>query len=264
TGAPSDAVGTATGAPSDAVGTATGAPSGAYAPTDPGAGGTGYTPPPARPVWAPAPYVPPPPRPRRTGLVLFWPTLALVGITLGALGLYDAAGNHVAQAAYPALALGVVGAMLVVGAFVGRPGGLTLLGVIAALTLALGNVTGGFHEGRNATYTPLSSSAVRPTYDMKTGDLVLDLTRVADVSSLDGRSIQIDGNAGRVEVVLPPGLTVDVNADITYAGGITIGNNNNGGGINPSVSETLGGHAGDPTLDLAIDLRVGEIDVRQQ
>lgn len=239
-------------------------PAGGYLATDPAAGGTGYAPPPARPAWAPPPYVPPPPRPRRTGLVLFWPTIALTAVALGSLGIYDNTGNGVAQAAYPALALGIVGAMLVVGAFVGRPGGLTLLGVVAALTLALGNVTGGFHEGRNATYTPLSSSTVRPTYDMKTGELVLDLTRVSDLDSLDGRSIQIDGNAGRIAVLLPPALTVDIAADIRYAGGITIGDNNNGGGFNPSATETLGGRAGDPTLDLEIDLRVGAIEVRQQ
>jgi phage shock protein PspC (stress-responsive transcriptional regulator) len=242
-------------------GYASATPAGGYAPAS---GGTGYTPPPSRPAWAPPPYVPPAPRPRRTGLVLFWPTLALVAIGLGALGIYDAAGNNVAQAAYAALALGVIGVMLVVGAFVGRPGGLTLLGVIAALTLAVGNVTGGFHEGRSATYTPVSAQTVQSSYDMKTGELVLDLSRVSDLAPLDGRSIRIDGNAGRIEVVVPSGLTVDVNADIRYAGGITIGDRNNGGGVNPSASETVGGHFGDPTLNLEIDLRVGEIDVRQQ
>lgn len=221
-------------------------------------------PPPARPAWAPPPYVPPTPRPRRTGLVLFWPTLALVAIALGSLGIYDNAGNTVLRAAYPALALGVIGVMLVAGAFVGRPGGLTLLGVIAALALALGNVTGGFHEGRNATYAPLSSSTVRPAYDMQTGELVLDLTQVSDLGSLDGRSIRVDGNAGRIQVIVPRDLTVDLNADISFAGGITVGDNNDGGGINPSVSETLGGQAGDPTVDLKIDLRVGEIEVRQR
>ena len=43
------------------------------------------------PAWMPPPppaYVPPP-RPRRTGLVLFWPTLALIAIGLGTLGIVD-------------------------------------------------------------------------------------------------------------------------------------------------------------------------------
>ena len=37
----------------------------------------------------PAPAYVPPPRPRRTGLVLFWPTLALIAIALGTLGIFD-------------------------------------------------------------------------------------------------------------------------------------------------------------------------------
>lgn len=253
----------APGTPVGTTGTEETAPVG-QVPTEPDVPGAGYPPPPARPAWAPPPYVAPPPRPRRTGLVLFWPTLALIAVALGVLGIYDSTGHVVEQSAYPALALAVIGVMLVVGAFVGRPGGLPLIGVIAALTLALGNVTGGFHEGRSATYTPLSSDTVRPTYDMKTGELVLDLTRVSDLRALEGRSVQIEGNTGRIEVIVPEGLTVDVDADIQYAGGITIGDDNNGGGINPSASETLGGHFGDPTLDLAIDLRVGEIEVRQR
>ncbi len=47
------------------------------------------------------------------------------------LGIADLAGAPVADAAYPALALATIGAMLVVGAFYGRAGGLILLGLIA-------------------------------------------------------------------------------------------------------------------------------------
>src|SRR4051794_16678693 len=98
------------------------------------------------PPWMPAPQPAPvrPPAPRRRGPLLFGPTLALVAVALGALGLYDAAGGAVLDAAYPALALAVVGAMLVVGAFVGRAGGLILLGLAAAFALALTSVVGGF------------------------------------------------------------------------------------------------------------------------
>jgi phage shock protein PspC (stress-responsive transcriptional regulator) len=77
------------------------------------------------------------PKPRKQGPILFGITLALIAAGLGALGLYDAlADNNVADAAYPALALGITGAMLVLGAFFGRPGGLILLGTISAIALA--------------------------------------------------------------------------------------------------------------------------------
>ena len=89
------------------------------------------------PAWMPPPppaYVPPP-RPRRTGLVLFWPTLALIAIALGTLGIFDVNGS-VQPSAYVALAVAVIAVMLLVGAFVGRPGGLIALGIIASLGLA--------------------------------------------------------------------------------------------------------------------------------
>ncbi|MGI9156164.1 MAG: PspC domain-containing protein [Marmoricola sp.] len=223
----------------------------------------GYPPPPGRPAWAPPRYVPPaPPRPRRTGLGLFWPTLALVAVALGVLGLYDNAGHAVSQSAYPALALAVTGAMLVLGAFVGRPGGLTLVGVVAAAVLAFSSITGGFHEARRLFYSPGSSGAVQPSYDMQTGELVLNLSNVANPDSLAGRTIDIDGDAGIVQVIVPSTLRVDVAADIDFAGGIDIGNQSQGGGFGPQVRQTLNDQGGLPTLYLDVDIRVGQIEVR--
>ncbi len=213
--------------------------------------------------WSPSRYVPPAPRrPRRTGLLLLWPTLALVAVALGVLGIYDNAGHAVNQSAYPALALAVTGAMLVVGAFVGRPGGLTLVGIVAAVVLALSSITGGFHEARQLSYDPGTSGAVQPTYDMKTGELVLNLSNVADLSSLDGRTIDINGDAGVVEVVVPRGLRVDVVADIGVAGGIDIGNQSQGGGFGPQARQVLNDQGSLPTLHLGVHLRVGQIQVR--
>ena len=102
-----------------------------YGATPPGAGQ-------APPAWMPPPspaYVPPP-RPRRTGLVLFWPTLALVAIGLGTLGIFDV-NDTVPVSAYAALALSVVALALLVGAFVGRPGGLIALGLVASVGLGI-------------------------------------------------------------------------------------------------------------------------------
>ena len=53
-------------------------------------------------------------------------------------------GGSVVDSAYPALALAVVGLMLVVGAFVGRAGGLIFLGLVAAFALAVTSVVGTF------------------------------------------------------------------------------------------------------------------------
>ena len=219
---------------------------------------------PPRPSWSPPPYVAPPPRPRRQGLKLFWPTLALIAIALGILGLYENAGNSVLDAAYPALALAITGAMLVVGAFVGRPGGLVLIGIVSAIAMAIGSATGGFGEGRTVTYSPDTSSDVRPSYEFQNGEVTLDLTQVSDPGSLDGRTIKVDGGAGRIEVLVPSDMNVDVQSDIHVVGGYSIGDNFEGGGFDRSVDTTLEGSTSDPTIHLDLDLRVGEIDVRQQ
>ncbi len=234
---------------------------GATAGGEPPAGAMPPAPP--RPSWSPPPYVAPPPRPRRQGLKLFWPTLALVAIALGILGLYENAGNTVVDAAYPALALAITGVMLVVGAFVGRPGGLILIGIVSALTMAAGSATGGFDEGRTVTYSPGTASDVRSSYEFQNGEVTLDLTQVSDPAALDGQTIKVDGGAGRIAVVVPSDMVVNVQADIHVVGGYDIGDNFNGGGFDRSVDTTFGGTTSDPTINLDLDLRVGEIDVRQ-
>jgi len=216
---------------------------------------------PPRQSWSPPPYVAPPPRPRRQGLVLFWPTLALVAIALGLLGLYEYAGNNVVDAAYPALALTVTGVMLVVGAFVGRPGGLILIGIVSAIAMGIASATGGFEDAKRLNYSPASTSEVRALYTFQNAELSLDLSRISDPESLD--TIRVKGGAGRIEVILPRTVIVDVDADIKVVGGYSIGDSD-GGGFQQSPSVTFGGSPGDPTVHLDLDLRVGEIDVRQR
>ena len=55
--------------------------------------------------------------PRRRGPILFWFTLALIALGIGVLGTLDVAGMGVANSAYPAVAVGITGVMLLVGAF---------------------------------------------------------------------------------------------------------------------------------------------------
>ncbi len=230
-------------------------------PTSPTPAGPSYVPPP------PAGFTPPPPpRPRRTGLVLFWPTLALIAIALGTLGVVDA-GYAVPFSAYPAVAVAVTGAMLLVGAFVGRPGGLIALGLVAALItgiFGLVEATGGPDATNRSQYlAPTSASAVRDGYRLDRGELTVDLTRVSDVTALDGRTISADMQAGRLHVTVPADMDVRVEADIRYGGQITVGDEVRSG-WNPSLDTTLDSPRADaPQVDLELDLRVGEIVVDQ-
>src|SRR5690606_37889913 len=98
--------------------------------------------------------------PRRRGPILFWFTLALIALALGVLGTIDLAGVAVADSAYPALAMTTAAAVLVLGSFWGRAGGVILIALVAAFT-TLG-VTAAEHAGdKEVVHTPASASEVR-------------------------------------------------------------------------------------------------------
>jgi len=218
------------------------------------------------PPWMPAPPPAPvrQPAPRKRGPLLFGPTLALVAVALGALGLYDAAGGAVTDTAYPALALAVVGLMLVVGAFVGRAGGLILLGLVAAGALALVSLLGGFRSldfsnGQRIYVSPSTAAGVRPVYDLTSGRARIDLSGVRDPGRLDGRTIRVDGRAGDLTVILPPRVESDVTARISGPGQVDLPDRSSGG-----FDSTLAGVYGTGRSVVTIDTRLsaGHIDIR--
>lgn len=223
----------------------------------------------APPAWAPPtpPAYVPPPRPRRTGMVLFWPTLALIAIALGTIGVVDTSAS-VPAPVYAAVALAITGLMLVVGAFTGRPGGLIALGVIGSIILGLSqatvSATGGHPSGADLDVAPNSAALVADDYSVSNGTIVVDLTRVSNVAALDGRSVRVHLNAGQITVKVPSTMTVEANADIRYAGSIEIGGQTRDG-FSPTLSGTLEGPASadTPTLNLQVDARVGHISVQQ-
>ena len=181
------------------------------------------------PAWMPPPrpaFVPPPPRPRRTGLVLFWPTLALIAIGLGSLGIYDIE-NPVTFSAYAALAVTVTAVMLLIGAFRGRPGGLIALGLVSSLALLVtsivGAATGGTVDNRELLVRPSNPAALADSYRISNGSILIDLSRMRELPELDGRDLAVSLNAGEITVLVPEGLNVNVDADIRYAGEISVG-----------------------------------------
>ncbi len=220
-------------------------------------------PPEPPPAWYP-PVPPPAARPsRRIGPLLFGTTLALVALALGVLGLYDAAGNAVDDAAYPALALAVVGAMLVVGAFFGRAGGLIALGLVTSLVLggtALSQPT--FDGERDLVIRPTSGAGLESFYDVPAGRIELDLTRM-DAEELDGRSVQLDANVGEIVVVVPDDVDVSFDARIDFGGAIETPEVTRDG-WGPQLSGRLLAET-EPVADLEldIDLDMGHIELRQ-
>lgn len=220
--------------------------------------------PPSGPGWQepPTSYQPPPPRVDR-GPTLFGPTLALIAIALGSLGLYDTV-NDVAVAAYPAVALAIIGVMLLVGSVAGRAGGLIFLGIVATLALAVTSaVDGNWSDNRQIDAAPLVAANVRDGYDITAGQIRLDLTDVANPAALDGRTLTLHAEAGEIIVVVPDGMDVDVNAAIGFGGEIDVdGHNVSGNDI--SLTRHIEGGTNVPQLDLSIDLLVGHIQVTQE
>lgn len=238
----------------------------ADATTDPVSGGPTDAPPPWQPPTGRPPAYQPPRRPRRTGIVWFWPTLALIGIGLGILGVYDA-DHRVADGAYPALALAITGVMLVVGSLRGRPGGLILLGIVSALCLSATTVVGGSlgTDARQVHETPLTAAAVQPDYHHSVGEIELDLTQVQDPDALAGRTIDVELRTGSIRVIVPRELNVDVDASIAYGGDISVDGEHRGG-WDTSVERRLSASpaSGTEPLELNLESRFGQITVEQR
>ena len=227
--------------------------------------GIGYAEQPPPPPWAPAPSVAPyqPPRPK-SGPRLFGITLALVAVALGALGLYDVSGGSVVDSAYPALALSVVGVMLVLGAWFGRAGGLIFLGIVASFALAVTSVLGTFkamdlRDGQRIDVAPASAAQVQSSYEVRQGQVTVDLSHVTDPQTLDGRVIHVGGTAAEVVVVLPRGVESDVTAGIDGPGQVDLPDRHSGG-INTNLAGVYG--TGSSTVTIDAHLAVGHIEVR--
>jgi phage shock protein PspC (stress-responsive transcriptional regulator) len=220
------------------------------------------------PAWQPPVARPPlvPPLPRRTGVVWFWPTLALIAVGLGVLGVYDNT-HDVADGAYPALALAITAVMLLVGSVVGRPGGLILIGFVSSIALAASVAVGGSFgvDAKVIHERPTTAADVHSDYANTVGEIRLDLTQLTDPEALAGRHIAVHLRTGNIEVIVPRGLNVDVDAKMDFAGGITVPGDD-GGGFNHKVERLLAAVPATSTapLELDLDAKFGQITVEHR
>lgn len=215
-------------------------------------------------VDATRPMAPPtyPPRPVRNGPVWFGFALATIALGEGILGLFAAAGHHPNLGAYPALALGVIGVYLVIGAFRGRAGGLVALGLVAAMATALGTAANGVGSGRSLDITPTSAAAVMTSYDLGTGSLTVDLSQVRDVKALDGRTIDLNGTIGRLRVIVPGGIGVNFHGTVRGAGSIQTWADEHDG-PRATYDQNFAALPGQPTITLNASIRFGAIQLEK-
>lgn len=202
-----------------------------------------------------------PRNPRKRGPILFWFTLALIATGVGTLGVIDVSGTAVPSAAYPALALALTGAMLLLGAFWGRAGGLILIGLVLTVG-TLATTTADNYDGERLEFAPISAAAVSDSYHLDTGRLLVDLSAVTDVDGLDGRELSVDGGVGDIVVIVPDGM------DITVAASTGIGDVNvfdqHQNGLDVNQDGFLDGGYDVPDMRINIDLGVGQVTVREQ
>ncbi|WP_194288976.1 MULTISPECIES: PspC domain-containing protein [unclassified Nocardioides] len=207
----------------------------------------------------PPPYTAPPSNPTRRGPLLFWVTMALAALGVGILGIVDVAGAGVPDSAYAALVVATCGVMLVLGAFFGRAGGLTAVGLVAALLMAGTTVGENLVDG-DERYRPLSSLEVESSYDVGAGDLVLDLSAVEDPEALAGRSIDVEGGVGRLEVIVPDDLRVRASADVGIGSAALFASDDAGFGVSTGATS---GPAGEP-LEIVADLGIGQVRIHTE
>ena len=216
--------------------------------------------PPAAPTY-PTHYVAPSPRnPRKRGPILFWFTMAVAALAVGVVGIVDVSGAPVAGSTYPAVVVGVVGVMLLIGSFYGRAGGLILVGLLAtgATAAALGAEK---WDGERVEIVPATSSEVHSTYSYDVGEYELDLSKLSDPEALDGETIHMSLDVGELAVVVPADMDVTVTGTVNGPGGTTLFGEESGG-IDHTATQSHDGGTDVPELTLDLEIEVGHIDVR--
>lgn len=229
-------------------------------------GDTAAVPADASPAWAP-PTVPayvPPANPRRRGPVLFWFTLGLIALAITALAIVDAAGASVPDPAYPAVAVGITGAMLVLGAFWGRAGGLILVGLLSTIGL-VGSVAAQEYDGDgdHIHVVPTVAADLRGSYTMGAGEMRVDLTEIGDLQALDGRRLELDGGVGTIRVTVPDDLNVTFDGRVHGPGEVEFLGDDQGG-IDTTMDRTRVVSPDAPTLTIDAEIGVGQIAVRSE
>jgi phage shock protein PspC (stress-responsive transcriptional regulator) len=213
---------------------------------------TGYA---ARPVAAP--------RTRRPRSFLGRYTAAAVLVVLGLTATLDNIGAvTVPGRVYPALALLVVGAGLIVGAFWGRSrllilAGLLILPVAAAASLVRVPLRGGTGQ---RLYAPITLKAVSPEYHLAAGQLHLDLTQLPASAWTSTVHTRVSVAAGDIEVVVPSDVAVDFRGH-TGAGDIYLFDVVRNGVDVTLQSLVPGAQPTSPRLVLDAEASVGQIRV---
>ena len=202
-------------------------------------------------------HTPRPRNPRRDRGALFALTMAVVAVVIGAMWIYSAAVETIAWPYFALAALFVIAAGMLTGAYYGNGRHLAWLGIPLAAVLLATSALPSYTFG-DASRHPAYAADVHDEYAQGIGNFVLDLSDVSDLSELDERTIDIEQGIGRLEVIVPDGLNVEVDAK-TDAGELKIFDRTTDGA--PVSMHHVDPPDADPSLNLDIKQNVGEVRV---
>lgn len=222
--------------------------------TDSG-GGPPPTPTPTPPVLPPAA-----PKPRETSY-LGRITIGVLLVGLGILAILDNIPGIPIEPEprhYVALALTILGVGLIVGGFVGRARWLIIPAAILIPTMLFSPA---FEyewtsENFDRTYSPDSFDELESGYTHEVGNLMLDLTDLPWSGEDVDLSVSVD--AGNLEILLPPGVGLEGEANVDIGRVAAFGRESSGLG-SPGLTFDSPGPRGTVTLDAEVDL--GNIDI---
>lgn len=160
-----------------------------------------------------------------------------------------------------ALALLLTGGALVVGAWRGRARWLIPVGLVLSVALAGASLIdvpfrGGAGE---VAFRPLTVEEIRTPYRLGAGELVVDLGAL----DLDGREVTVVASvaAGNLDIIVPAGVTVDLDAHVGAGNLILFGRESDGMDIGRQVVDR--GDEGGGRLTVRAKAGLGLVEVRR-
>jgi len=225
--------------------------------------------PPPAPPYRPSPYGAPPPPPNRPSTqprersALGRIVVSLILLSLGIAALLDRFDVvDVDAVAALTLALALVGAGLLVGSWWGRSRLLLVLGLV--LGVALISAIRVEDEGSVSRWTPANATAIEGTYQRAAGQATLDLREVefpdqASSGATVFTSAQV--GAGDLTVLLPPEVDVRVTAQAALGELNVLGLRDGGAALSSEVFDEGRDGPGGGSLDLTLNVGVGEVTV---
>jgi phage shock protein PspC (stress-responsive transcriptional regulator) len=231
--------------------------------------------PPAPPAWSPTAEttpllvdVPPmqgPPapvrtRPRRERSTFGWFVLGVALAAVGILGFFDQIGAVSPRPViYAALALMIVGAGLLLSAWIGRARWLIavcllLVPITAALSPVHVPIEGGFGD---RFYSPASSADLTTPYRLIAGQMTIDLRSLAAESPAP--TVTASVVAGRLRVFVPDNATIALSGHISAGVATVFGRSISGRNLDLQQLEPVSASA--PDVMLRLDVTYGNVAI---